>query len=181
MKVVLDNFKAAYMATTHLIERGCKRIVHIAGKQTSAVYIDRLKGYKHALAEHGIKYSPALVLHRGVDAAAAPLLAQDILEMSPRPDGVFAVNDLCAVMCMKALQKAGVKIPGDIAFVGFNNDMMSTVIEPNLTTVNYSGEEIGEVVATMIIDEIRTKKETRSNYTITLQPELIVRESTNRK
>jgi len=48
-------------------------------------------------------------LHRGVDVAAAPLLAQDILAMSPKPDGVFAVNDLCAVMCMKALQKAVLK------------------------------------------------------------------------
>ena len=142
VKVVLDNFNAAYNATKHLIDQGCKRIVHIAGKQSSSVYIERLNGYKYALASGNIPFDPALVLLRGVDAEAAPLLAADILGMPPLPDGIFAVNDLCAVLCMKALMKAGIRIPKDIAFVGFNNDTISTIIEPNLTSVSYSGVEI---------------------------------------
>jgi LacI family transcriptional regulator len=181
IKVVLDNFSAAYMATAHLIEQGCKRIVHIAGRQTSSVYIDRLKGYRQALRDNSIPFKKELVLLRGVDAESAPLLAEDILNMSPKPDGVFAVNDLCAVICMKVLLKSGIKIPGDMAFVGFNNDTISTIIDPNLTTIHYSGVEIGEVVAENIIKEIQNKKETKADYTITLKPELIIRESSIRK
>jgi len=175
--VIIDNYKCGYQATKHLIEQGCKRIVHIAGKQTSSVYIDRLNGYKKALADHKIRFHSNLVLLRGVDAEAAPLLVMDILSMSPLPDAIFAVNDLCAVLCMKLLQQSGLKIPEDIAFVGFNNDVISTLVEPNLTTVNYSGMEIGAIAGKAIIDEIKGASKTKNNLTITLHAELIVRDS----
>jgi LacI family transcriptional regulator len=181
VKIVLDNFNAAYMATSHLIEQGCSRIVHIAGKQNSSVYVERLKGYKKALEAHDIKYDHKLVLQRGVDAEAAPLLAADILAMRPRPDAVFSVNDLCAAICMKTLIKAGVKVPEEIAFASFNNDPISTIIEPNLTTINYTGVEIGEIVAKNIINGIQHKQDIKSNYSIQLKPELIIRESSLKK
>jgi LacI family transcriptional regulator len=181
VKVVLDNFNAAYAATVHLIQQGCKRIVHIAGKQTSSVYIDRLNGYKKALKDHKIRFRSELVLLRGVDAGAAPLLVKDILSISPMPDAVFAVNDLCAVLCMKLLQQAGLKVPGDIAFVGFNNDVISTLVEPNLTTVNYSGMEIGAIAGKAIIDEIQSTSKVINNLTITMHAELIVRASSKKK
>jgi LacI family transcriptional regulator len=181
VKVVLDNFKAAYLATNHLIEQGCKRIVHIAGKQTSSVYIDRLKGYKKALADNKIPFQKDMVLFRGVDEEMAQLVAKDILAMSTKPDGIFAVNDFSAAICMKNLIKAGMKVPQDIALVGFNNDPIGTIIEPNLSTINYSGVEIGKIVAKNIINEIQQKKETKNTYTITLKPELIIRVSSKRK
>jgi len=180
VKVVLDNFDAAYRATTHLIEQGCKRIVHIAGKQTSSVYIDRLKGYQQALRDNNIPYRKDLVLMHGVDAAAAPLLAAAILSMSPQPDGVFAVNDLCAVLCMKILIKAKIKIPQDMAFVGFNNDPIGTIIEPELTTINYTGAEIGRVVAENLVEEITNKLNGKNNFTVKLKPELIIRDSSRK-
>jgi LacI family transcriptional regulator len=181
IKIVLDNYNAAYAATVHLIQQGCKRIVHIAGKQTSSVYIDRLNGYKKALKDNKIRFRSELVLLRGVDAAAAPLLAKDILSLSPMPDAVFAVNDLCAVLCMKLLQQAGLKVPNDIAFVGFNNDVISTLVEPNLTTVNYSGMEIGAIAGKAIIDEIQGTSTVINNLTIMMHAELIVRASSKKK
>jgi LacI family transcriptional regulator len=180
VKIVLDNFKAAYDATTHLIEEGCKRIVHITGKQSSSIYVNRLSGYKKALEDNKIPYRPGLVLMRGVDAEAAPFLAQDILSMSPLPDAVFAVNDLCAALCMKLLKQAGVKVPGDIAIVGFNNDMITTMVEPNLTTINYSGTEIGAVAGKAIIDQINNPS-MKNNFTVMLNAELIVRASSKKK
>lgn len=179
VKIVLDNFKAAYDATTHLIEEGCKRIVHITGKPTSSLYVERLNGYKKALEDNKIPYRPNLVLMRGLDAEAAPFLTQDILSMSPLPDAVFAVNDLCAVLCMKLLKQAGVKIPGDMAIVGFNNDIISTLVEPNLTTINYSGTEIGTFAGKAIIDQINNPT-MKNNFTVMLNAELIVRASSKK-
>ena len=180
VKVVLDNFNAGYIATKHLIEQGCKKIVHIAGKQSSTVYIDRLNGYKFALASNNIPFDPKLVLLRGVDAEAVPLLVADMLSMSPLSDGVFAVNDFCAVLCIKALMKAGINIPNDIAFVGFNNDVISTIVEPNLTTINYSGAEIGEIVAKEIILALENEKRSKAAYTIMLNTELVIRDSSKK-
>jgi LacI family transcriptional regulator len=180
VKIVLDNFRAAYDATTHLIQQGCKRIVHITGKQSSSIYVERLMGYKKALEVHKIRYRPNLVLMRGVDAEAAPFLTQDILSLSPLPDGIFAVNDLCAALCMKLLKQAGINIPGDIAIVGFNNDIISTLVEPNLTTINYSGTEIGAVAGKAIIDQINNPA-LKNNFTVVLNAELIVRASSKKK
>lgn len=181
VKVTLDNVDAAYTATTHLIQQGCRRIVHIAGKQSKSIYTDRLKGYKEALAAHNIPFDPSLVLQKGTDAAAVPLLVEDILNMPQRPDGVFAVSDMCAVLCMKALMKEGIRIPQDIAFAGFNNDTVSTIVEPNLTTIHYSGAEIGEIVARAMIERLNSKENTLFNYTSLLKGKLIVRESSKKK
>ncbi|MEO6480297.1 MAG: LacI family DNA-binding transcriptional regulator [Ferruginibacter sp.] len=180
VKVTLDNVDAAYIATTHLIEQGCKRIIHIAGNQSSSIYSDRLRGYKNALIAHDIPFDPQLVLQRGIDAHAVPFLTADILNMSPLPDGVFVVNDMCGVLCMKSLMQAGIGIPEDMAFVGFNNDIVSTIVEPNLTTIQYSGTEIGEIVAEAMMDRLDADTTSAINYTSLLKGELIIRGSSKR-
>jgi LacI family transcriptional regulator len=107
----------------------------------------------------------------GVQAAA------DILQMTPLPDAIFAANDNCAVGCMVTLKKAGIRIPQDIAFAGFNNDPVSTVIEPNLTTINYPGYKMGEMAAASLINHLNGVNSIDSTNTILLRSELIIRSS----
>jgi LacI family transcriptional regulator len=97
--------------------------------------------------------------------------------MNPLPDAVFVANDNCAVGCMIALKQMGIRIPDDIAFVGFNNDPVSTVIEPNLTTVNNPGYEMGQVAARNLISNLSGASGASSTNTIILRSELIIRES----
>jgi LacI family transcriptional regulator len=97
--------------------------------------------------------------------------------MQPLPDAVFVANDSCAVGCMIALRQMGIRIPEDIAFVGFNNDPVSTVVEPNLTTINYPGYEMGQVAARNLIDHLNGSSNIHSTNTIILRSELILRES----
>ncbi len=99
--------------------------------------------------------------------------------MTPLPDAVFAANDNCAVGCMVALKQMGIRIPEDIAFVGFNNDPVSTVVEPNLTTINNPGYEMGQVTARNLIAHLSGSSGTRSNNTIILRSELVIRESSS--
>ena len=179
--ILIDNRKAAYEATTHLIKQGCKRIVHITATPKRNVYVDRLQGYKHALSDNNIPFKQDYVLISNLSQEAGMIAAQEILKMNPLPDAVFVANDNCAVGCMLALKQAGIKIPGDIAFVGFNNDPVSKVIEPNLTTINYPGYEMGEVAARNLINHLNGKATIRTTNTIILRSELIIRDSTKKK
>lgn len=178
--IVIDNHQAGYEATKHLLDQGCKRIVHLAGSLNRNVYADRLEGYKKALSEKGIAYDPKLVFSTNMTDTGGAEAARQILKMEKCPDGVFTSNDVSAVACMRELKLAGKSIPQDVAFVGFNNDPVSRVIEPNLTTVNYPGKEMGEVAATTLINKLENRQSANLN-TIVLRHELIIRQSSLKK
>ena len=178
--VLIDNRHAGYEATKHLIEQGCKRIVHITATPRRNIYADRLKGYKDALRDHDIEFNKEYVIITNLSQVDGSIAAKQILDMDPLPDGIFVSNDNFAVGCMLALKKAGVKIPQDIAFVGFNNDPMSKVVEPNLTTVNNPGYEIGQVAARNLIGHLTSKNTVTTPNTIILRSELIIRDSSKK-
>jgi LacI family transcriptional regulator len=179
MSVVIDNFKAGNEVTSHLISQGCRRIVHIGGNMLRNVYSERFGGYKKALRSAGIPLDKNLVIVGDLSSQWAAGVAAKILKMKSLPDGVFAANDTSAVALIIELQKAGIRIPGDICVAGFNNEPVSQVIKPNLTTVNYPAEEIGEIVAGSLIRNLRNKK-SQQLKTIVLDHKLIVRESSLR-
>lgn len=179
--ILIDNQKAAYEATTHLISLGRRRIVHITAPSNRNVYIDRLKGYKEALADNHIPFRDNYVIAGNLSQEAGAEAAAVIRNMSPLPDAVFVANDNCAVGCMVAIRQMGIRIPQDIAFVGFNNDPVSTVVEPNLTTINYPGYEMGQLAARSLIDHLNGTSNIHSTNTILLRSELIVRDSSAEK
>lgn len=179
--IVIDNTKAGYEATAHLIEQGCQRIMHVTGNLKRNVYADRLKGYKLALSESGLSFEEELVIVTDLGQEAGTAVARQIQSMHMRPDGLFVTNDFCAVSCMRTLKQAGISIPNDIAVVGFNNDPVSTVIDPNLTTIHYPGEKMGEIAAQSLINHLNGTMDIQNTNTIILNSELIVRESSQKK
>jgi LacI family transcriptional regulator len=179
--ILIDNQKAAYDATTHLISLGRRRIIHITAPSKRNVYTDRLKGYKEALADNHIPYRDDYVIAGNLSQEAGADAATLIRSMSPLPDAVFAANDNCAVGCMVAIRQMGIQIPKDIAFVGFNNDPLTTVVEPNLTTVNYPGYEMGQLAARSLIDHLNGTSNIHSTNTILLRSELVIRDSSIEK
>ncbi len=180
--IVIDNYGAGYKATKHLIDQGAKRIMHLGGNVLRNVYRDRLEGYLQALRDFDLPVEERLHVTSTLSEDAGTEAAKYILDMKPadRPDGVFSANDTAAVYCMLALKAAGMKIPGDVAFVGFNNDTISKVIEPNLTTINYSGDLVGSTAVTNIIDHLKGRSNLYSTNVITLRAELVIRASSQR-
>lgn len=178
--VVIDNRAAAYTITQHLIEQGCRRIAHITANLKRNVYADRLQGYRQALADHNIPYDENLIFINNLSEPACMDAVQTILRMDPLPDGIFCSNDSCAVVCIRELKKAGIKIPQQIAIGGFNNEPISTVIEPNLTTVHYPGQEMGEVAASILIRKL-AKPDNADLNRVVLRHHLIVRDSSRKK
>jgi LacI family transcriptional regulator len=178
--VEINNVKAAYEITEHLIRQGCKRIAHITAYRLSSVAADRFEGYKQALADYDIAFDESLVVYTHLTLQAGTEAAHLILGMPNRPDGVFVINDACAVSCMQELKRNGINIPNDIAFAGFNNDTEASIIEPNLTTVNYKGQEMGEQAATLLLSRLNNNKE-QVEQKLILKSELIIRDSSLRK
>ncbi|MCW3110924.1 MAG: transcriptional regulator, LacI family [Segetibacter sp.] len=178
--ILIDNKKAAYQATTHLIEQGCKRIVHITAPQNRNVYRERLEGYKQALADNEIAFKEEYVIVSNLSLESGADAAEIIKKMKPLPDAVFAANDITAIGCMQAIKKAGIHIPEDIAFVGFNNDPVSNVVEPNLTTVNYPAYEMGCIAAQNLINHLTGISNIKTTNTIILRSELLIRGSSSR-
>ena len=143
------------------------------------VYSERLRGYKKALQDHKTPFDERLIYISNLNEEAGTEAAKYILKMkkTSRPDGVFSANDTAAVHCMIHLKTTGIRIPVDIAFVGFNNDPISKVVEPNLSTVNYSGYHLGEVAVMNLINHLNGLNSVKTTNTIVLRADLVVRES----
>ncbi|MEN9685372.1 MAG: hypothetical protein RLZZ28_1158 [Bacteroidota bacterium] len=180
-KVIINNRKAGYDATSHLIDQGCKRIAHITANLKRNVYAERLKGYQQALAEHGIKFYEKYLIVDDLSEEGSIHSARKILAMKPMPDGIFITNDFCAAVCIQTLKEAGIRIPDDIAIVGFNNDAVSKIIDPKLSTINYPGQEIGEIVARNLINHLQGNTNMQMTNTIIVRSELIIRASSLKK
>lgn len=179
--VVIDNTKCGYLATEHLIQQGCKRIAHITSNLKRNVYAQRYKGYCDALYDHKMKVDESLLMVGDLSETAGIEAAKKILKTKPLPDGVFCTNDFVAAVCMRTLKEAGIRIPEDIAVVGFNNDAIAKLIEPTLTTINYPGIDMGEIAARNLINHLKGVSNLQQTNTVIVRSELIVRESSLKK
>ena len=177
--VVIDNFKAGYDATQHLIDQGCRKIATITGNLNRNVYIDRLRGFKQALSDNSVPYDEDLLIVSDLSYSSGELIVRELMKHKAMPDAIFAANDSSAASTICELKKAGYRIPEDIAVVGFNDDPVSMVIEPNLTTIHYPGREMGEIAASTIINILEGTQFEKVS-TIILNSELIVRQSSLR-
>lgn len=180
-KVIIDNYKSGYQATQHLIEQGSKKIVMVTANLNRNVYALRFKGYKDALFDNGIKFDEKLVLIKDLSEKCGIEAAHQIMKMKPMPDAAFITNDFSAAVCMQTLKEHGVRIPQDIAIVGFNNDAISKIVEPQLTTINYPGIDIGEIAARNLIGHLKGDVNMSPTNTIIVKSELIVRKSSLKK
>jgi len=179
--VVIDNDKCGYQATQHLIEQGCKKIVHITASLKRNVYSKRFKGYKAALADYGIPYDDSLLIINDLSESAAIESAMQMLKMDPLPDAAFITNDFVAAVVMRTLKENGITIPEQIAIVGFNNDAICTLVEPALSTINYPGIDVGEVAARNLINHLKGIGNMQNTNTIIIRSNLIIRKSSLKK
>lgn len=179
--VIIDNYRSGYVATQHLIEQGSKRIVMLTANLKRNVYAQRHRGYKDALFDAGINYNKNLVLVKDLTEKSALEAAHEILKMKPLPDGLFVTNDFKAAVCMQELKRHGVKVPDDIAVVGFNNDAISKIMDPQLSTIDYPGRDMGEITARNLMNHLKGVGNIATTNRIIVKSELIIRESSRRK
>jgi len=175
--ITIDNVHAGFEATSHLISQGCRRIMHVTGNLKRNVYSGRFQGYQDALLQNNLPFDESTILVTDLSQEAGIEAAEKIHAMPDRPDGIFIANDVCAVSCIKSLKEKGYLIPDDIAVVGFNNDPLSEVIEPNLTTVYYPGQQMGSIAVKTMINHLNGTQKIDTINKIILGSELIIRGS----
>ncbi len=154
-KVIIDDFEAARQATQHLIDQSCRSIAHLAGPLNLAISQRRKEGYFSALRNNAIPIAKHLIIncHKGTKEIGYKAMKK-LLALPTRPDGVFANNDLVAYGAMVAIKEARLSIPEDVAVVGFSNWDFSSLIEPQLSSVDQQGIEMGRVAVATLFEQI---------------------------
>ena len=175
-QVIIDDLEASYKATRHLIETGRKRIAHFAGPQSLIIGRDRLQGYMNALTEAGLPIDNRLIVEADTFEKARNAVVE-MLDAGIVMDGVFAVNDLTAIGAMQTIQKRGFKIPEEIAVVGFSDGRFSGITDPNLSSVDQHGYEMGTTAAELLFKRIMSADNEYIPEVKVLTADLIVRGS----
>lgn len=139
-----DDQQGAYQAVEHLIQMGCRSIAMISGPVDSYAVSERMIGYQRALIQHGLIYHPKLVWIGDWEVASGRALTHALLEANTRPDAIFAQNDAMAVGALQAAHDKGLRVPEDLAIVGFDNNPFATWTDPTLSSVAPPFREMGQ-------------------------------------
>ena len=175
-KVVIDDYKSAYEAVQYLIGRGYKRIAHFAGPKDLDICANRLKGYAEALRANGFKSCEGLIRYAGLHERDGYTLMDSLLQEQSLPDAIFAVNDPVAIGAFQRIKEAGLKIPDQVALMGFSNNQITALVDPPMTTIDQPSFEMGRRAAELLIRSI--EDEVIEPETLILEARLIVRGST---
>ena len=173
--VYSDHYQGGRLATEHLIECGCKKIVCIRGVQTIASARARYMGFHDVCEENGIEIRAVdcdYTFQNGLQAA------EEILEKYPDVDGIVASNDMVAISVYKVLKKHGISVPDQVQLIGYDDIQLASIMTPELTTIRQSVKTIGKKAAEIVIYD--KEKETEENNYI-FPVELVIRETTRRK
>ena len=155
--VVVDDFKGAYAAVSHLIEQGYTRIAHIAGPQHLSVFSDRYKGYCAALVANGMTPHSKWICGGDISIESGKAAIDHFLSGSEPPDAVFAVEDFTALGAIRELKARGIRIPQDFGVIGFANELFGEHISPGLSTIDQQTVAMGRASCTLLLDIIAKK------------------------
>jgi LacI family transcriptional regulator len=174
--VTVDNVQGAYQGTLHLLDAGYRRISCIAGPEHVATGSDRLRGYFQALRERGVEPDPALVRTTNFKQDGGYEAASQLLRQEPRTDAIIVMNNLTTEGALQAVQDLGLRVPGDVALVAFDDLAWSSLVQPGLTAVAQPVRELGRTAAQLLARRCRGDMEGFPS-TVVLQPTLKVRQS----
>jgi DNA-binding LacI/PurR family transcriptional regulator len=178
-KVVVNDYEASFKAVEHLIKTGRRRIAHLAGPDTLMASRLRLQGYMDALKKYKIPIDQDLIISYDLSMKKVVIYVKYFLELPQPPDALFAINDPTAIAAMEVMQQNYIRIPEQIAVVGFGDEQYSAMLKPALTSVAQPVFDIGKEAAARLLNEIKRPPggPEIQHPTITLKTNLVIRES----
>ena len=177
--VRLDNKDGGLQATEHLLEQGYKRIANLGRPKTLGISNERLDGYLVALKKYKIKADPDLIIHCDFNQEYAYIATKELLNMKKRPDAIFTISDRMAIGAMLAIKEKGLKMPNDIGLVGFNNEPVTSLVSPGISSVDQPAFELGKIAAKLFIESMHNEED-MGHIEEVLKPKLHIRESSLR-
>lgn len=176
--IMVDNIGGATLAIQHLIDLKHEQIGFIGGPKDSTSAIDRLVGYKSALAQNGYPIENHLIIAGNLTPKSGYQATRRLLEEKPKPTAILTANDQMAFGAMYAAQEQGLHVPDDLAVIGFDNILLSSYFIPSLSTVEIPMYNLGTGAMKMLVNLISGKRFSRVKW---FKTKLIVRDSTLKK
>ena len=173
--VETDNRIGAYTAVSYLLDRGHERIATITGPLDLVAGRYRLQGYKDALLERGIKIQDELIVNADFTQEGAYQAVKELLKGKAGFTAIFAANDVMAIGVMKALKEKGIRIPEEIAVMGYDGIQLGDDLDPPLTTIYHPAEVMGRIAMELLL-KIMTGENIENKH-ILIEPELLIRGS----
>jgi LacI family transcriptional regulator len=177
--VVVDNVKAAQKITEHFYNSGYRRIAYIAGPEHLNISKERTAGYLAGLKKCGLDFCPELLEKCNLSTKEAMKATSRLLDLPKQPDAIFGINDTVVFAAMKEVKHRGLRIPEDVALVGFTDEFHSTVVDPTLTSITHPTFEIGQEAARLFFRSIENPEAKPEQ--VVLKTKLIVRNSSVKK
>ncbi|HXH99560.1 MAG TPA: LacI family DNA-binding transcriptional regulator [Sphingobacteriaceae bacterium] len=182
-KIKIDNLQASYEGTVHLIKAGFKTIAHITSSPNLSISTERLAGFKKALTENNLPVNDEYIKfcdHGGMVADEVDSAITQLLNLAQPPDAIFTASDRITTRTLSFLNIAGIKIPEDIALMGFTNTALAEVLNPPLTSITQPAFEMGQLAAQKLIELVESKYPVEEFETLVLNTELHIRKSTSK-
>ena len=176
-RVYVNDYEGAFSAVEHLIEKGYRRIAHIGGPPNLRLSQNRLNGYRDALTRHGLPVLDELIVPYDLQPVNARLSAAQLFDLPERPDAIFCLNDPAAIQVLLYARERGIRVPTELGLVGFSDDPISSIIDPQLTTVKQPVGEMGRIAMQMLLDQVEKGLGNYVTEEKTLMTRLIVRGS----
>jgi LacI family transcriptional regulator len=173
--ITIENHEGAYAMVRHLVKRGHRRIAMIGGPERNYDAAERLRGYRTALEEGGIRYDDSLVLKGNFSELSGHRAAEALLAIDPRPTAIFAANDSMAIGALSALREHGLRVPEDIAVAGFDDIPMARYMNPPLSTVHVDISKLGERATALLLSSLQEGNRPRQQHQ--LSTTLVIRSS----
>lgn len=178
--VGIDDYMSSQIVINHLVEQGCKRIAHISGFSHTRIYKNRIKGYVDTLKKHNLNVDDELIYECKLSKREGKEIMKKILKLPIKPDGVYVSSDYAALGALEVLKDENIRVPEDIALVGFSNEPFSAIVNPGISSIEQHSEKIGELAAKTFLERIANPEKEVSLNKMILKPKLIVRASSKR-
>ncbi|MFA9189144.1 LacI family DNA-binding transcriptional regulator [Flavobacterium magnesitis] len=177
--VGIDDYKSSHLVIDHLVSQNCKRIAHIAGFKHIRIYKERIRGYKDALEKSGLAVQEHWIIESNLRLDDGRRIMQQLLDAPERPDAVYVAGDIAALGALQVLLENNIKVPEEMALIGFSDEPFTSLTQPSISTVNQHSDQIGKLAAEAFLERINNPNKKTINRII-LEPELIIRQSSNR-
>lgn len=181
ISIVNNDVEGAYQAVNHLIDMGYKRIAHLAGPDHLNIYRNRKQGYLNALNGHKINVDENLIIENNLRYESGKECVEKLMVLKNPPDAIFSSSDYAALGAMNWLKENKYLIPKDVGIVGYSNEKFTSYISPSLTSVDQHSLEMGKYAAKTFFDMIKSEKSELIMTSLSINPKLIIRESSKRK
>ncbi|WP_406684645.1 LacI family transcriptional regulator [Seonamhaeicola sp. MEBiC1930] len=177
----INDYDSSHMIVEHLVNQGCKRIAHIGGFKRTRIFNNRIKGYTDAIKKHNLPLDEELLIESSLTIEDGRNKMQQLLNLNKRPDAVYVAGDYAALGALQVLNENNIKIPDDMALVGFGDEPFTAMVTPAISSINQHSAEIGRLAAITFLEHAKNDVITQSLNKKILDAELIVRDSSHIK